>query len=138
MTSQREVLLRELRAVTTHPTADELYGLVRRVLPRISLGTVYRNLDVLHRCGLVLKLPGGPQARFDGRTQTHYHICCVSCGHVDDLAMRRDWPAPSGAIGPTGYRVLGHRLEFFGLCPRCRKRPDARKINKYAGGAVGL
>ena len=69
-----------------HPTADEVYQVVRKRLPRISLGTVYRNLDVLSESGEISRLDRcGAQYRFDGDLEQHYHIRCSSCGRVDDI-----------------------------------------------------
>ena len=66
-TKQREVIVEELTRLRTHPSADELYAIVKKRLPRISLGTVYRNLDLLSREGVVHRLEvGGSQMRFDG------------------------------------------------------------------------
>lgn len=121
MTPQRRVILEVLRAAKCHPTADELYARVRERVPRISLATVYRNLDLMARSGLVRKLDlGGPQSRYDGMIEDHCHVRCVHCGCVEDVH------APEPAVnlqevqGPPGFRVLGHRLEFLGECPRCR------------------
>jgi len=89
LTNQRQVLMEELRKVSTHPTADELYDLVRERLPRTGLGTVYRNLELLSECGIITKLEtGGKQKRFDGNTSPHYHIRCNTCGRVDDILSR--------------------------------------------------
>ena len=67
MTRQRRVILEELRKVKTHPSADEIYEIVRKRLPRISLGTVYRNLEILSESGDIQKLePGCSLKRFDG------------------------------------------------------------------------
>ncbi len=119
-TPQRIVILEELCASKEHPTAAELFALVRKKLPRVSLGTIYRNLEVLHEDGYVRKLEGGgTEARFDGTITPHYHVRCTSCGCVRDL------PATSGDnIVPrprdtAGFRIDGHRLEFFGQCPAC-------------------
>jgi len=77
ITRQRRVILEELQRTKSHPTADELYRKVRRRLPRISLGTVYRNLELLSRSGLIRKLEiGGGKMRFDGIVEPHYHIHC--------------------------------------------------------------
>ena len=84
MTRQRRVILQELQKVTTHPTADQVYDMVRKKLPRISLATVYRNLDLLAQDGLISKLDGGAQLRFDGNPADHYHIRCTRCQRVDD------------------------------------------------------
>ncbi|UCD76930.1 MAG: transcriptional repressor [Phycisphaerales bacterium] len=122
---QRDLILRELRRLASHPTAADLYQVVRRHLPRISMGTIYRNLAQLAEDGEIRKLETGPgSARFDGNTLPHYHVRCQQCGRVDDL---RNVPADVvrddvGAL--CGYQILGHRLEFIGLCPACGPRPD--------------
>jgi len=119
-TLQRKVILEELRSVTSHPTAVELYEMVRRRIPRISLGTVYRNLDLLTETGTIRKLDlGGSEARFDADITSHYHVRCVRCGRVDDA---REVPAGLVQSAPPrlgGYEILGHRLEFVGICPQC-------------------
>jgi len=81
MTHQRKVILEEMKKLEGHPTADEVYVRVRERLPRISLGTVYRNLDVLAASGLIRKIePDFPQMRFDRNTHEHYHVTCMQCG----------------------------------------------------------
>lgn len=122
ITKQRRVIMEELRGNSSHPTADELYRRVRRRLPRISLGTVYRNLELLSRSGLVRKLEtGGGKMRFDGFAEPHYHIHCRHCGRVADLELST-LPDLEGLVSdPRGFRVTGHHLEFTGFCPRCRK-----------------
>lgn len=103
-----------------HPTADELYEAVRQTLPKISLGTVYRNLDVLIRAGLVTRLDmAGAQARFDADRKPHYHVRCVACGSVDDV-MSHDLDGVSLPVASlNGFSITGARLEFDGVCPRC-------------------
>ncbi|TNF50913.1 transcriptional repressor [bacterium] len=120
MTQQRKVILDELNRLKTHPTADELYTLVREKLPRISLGTVYRNLDVLAKAGMIRKLDmGGSQRRYDGIEDPHDHIRCLECGKVEDIHVQTvvDMERITGEI--SGYQIQGHRLEFVGLCPDC-------------------
>src|SRR5574340_808335 len=88
-TRQREVILEELQKVKSHPTAVGLHDLVRRRLPKISLGTVYRNLELLAKAGVIRKLEtAGAEARFDGNAGQHHHIRCVGCGRVDDVEQR--------------------------------------------------
>ena len=80
LTTQRQIILEELSKVTTHPTASELYDMVRKRLPRIGLGTVYRNLELMAESGMILKIEvGGTQKRFDATTDEHYHIRCSRC-----------------------------------------------------------
>jgi Fur family ferric uptake transcriptional regulator len=122
MTAQRRIILEELRTVHTHPTAGEIYEMVRRRLPRISLGTVYRNLEILSEIGMIQKLEmAGTQKRFDGAVENHYHVRCIRCGRVDDV-LADPIPMMNEALAAVGdYEILWHRLEFVGLCPRCKK-----------------
>jgi len=126
MTTQREVILEVVKKSHSHPTADEIYEEVRKVMPRVSLGTVYRNLDILATCGMITRLdPGRTQMRFDGNVQEHYHLTCVRCGRIEDLPMGPSEDPTEiieGALGKlTKYGVFGHRLEFIGLCSQCQK-----------------
>src|SRR5262245_10321608 len=84
-TRAREVVLDVVRGTDSHPTAEQVHGLVRRRLPRVSLGTVYRNLRRLVETGLVKELPG-PHARFDGNATDHHHFTCTECGRIVDVA----------------------------------------------------
>jgi Fe2+ or Zn2+ uptake regulation protein len=127
MTHQRQVILSEVRRSHDHPTADEIYEKVRKRLPRISMGTVYRNLDVLASCGLIERLePGRPQMRFDGNVREHYHMTCARCGRIDDLPISpSDNPIErlENVMGNlTRYGIFGHKLEFIGLCSECLEK----------------
>ncbi|MFH0882336.1 MAG: transcriptional repressor, partial [bacterium] len=115
-------LLDELKATRKHPTADELFHTLRHRLPRISLATVYRNLDRLVEDGLirVLDIPGQPR-RYDGDLTSHYHVRCVNCGRVDDVMLDRVPDLGKLACRSGNYRILGMRIEFEGLCEKCRK-----------------
>ncbi len=122
LTKQRQIILEELQKVRSHPAADEVYALVRRRLPRISLATVYRNLEVLAEAGLIQKLTlAGSQKRFDGTVENHYHIRCLKCGRVDDVALELLTLGEEGPDFLNGYQCLGHRLEFLGICPHCQE-----------------
>ena len=126
MTRQRRVILEELRKVNTHPSADEVYEMVRKRLPRISLGTVYRNLEVLSDSGEIKKLePGSALKRFDGNSSEHFHIRCVRCDRIADVPMVSDFDIDLADMTPAEYEILGHRLEFFGLCPHCTNNATA-------------
>lgn len=122
-TKQRAVILEELRKLECHPTAPELYELVRLRLPKISLGTVYRNLEFLKDAGTIQKLElSGNEARFDGISNKHNHVQCLECGRVDDL---RGLPNDAVIEHPEfidGYRIEGYHLEFYGICPECLEK----------------
>lgn len=122
MTRQRRIILEELRKVHSHPTADEVYNTVRQRMPRISLGTVYRNLETLSQWGLARKLDlAGNRRRFDGSTEEHYHVRCVRCGDVGDIPVEPLRHLEVSVRNKTEFEIIGHRLNFLGLCPRCRR-----------------
>ncbi len=121
LTTQRQIILEELSKVKTHPTANELYDMVRKRLPRIGLGTVYRNLELMAENGMILKLEvGGTQKRFDATTSDHYHIRCADCGKVDDIDVPVISNLINSAANATSYNILGHNIEFSGTCPDCQ------------------
>lgn len=121
MTRQRRIILEELKNLDTHPTAYEVYELVRKRLPRISLGTVYRNLEILSGSGMIRKLEtAGTQKRFDGVIANHYHVRCTKCGRVADVPVALISEIDKIAAEASDFEILWHRLEFGGLCPRCR------------------
>lgn len=120
LTPQRQVILEELAKVKSHPTANEVYDMVRKRLPRIGLGTVYRNLELLADNGMILKLEvGGSQKRFDATTHLHYHIRCSCCGKVDDLELEAMPHLNQVASSTSDYEVLSHHIEFSGICEAC-------------------
>jgi Fur family ferric uptake transcriptional regulator len=121
MTRQRQVILEELRKVDTHPSADEVYEMVRKRLPRISLGTVYRNLEILSAKGEIQRLElGCSLKRFDGTPQNHYHIRCPNCDRVVDVPAHLKVDVNHELKNATEFRILGHKLEFIGICPDCQ------------------
>jgi Fur family ferric uptake transcriptional regulator len=121
-TRQRQVILEELQAVTSHPTADEVYHLVRQRLPKVSLGTVYRNLDLLSTHGVIQRLEGGgSQMRFDGNAAAHSHVRCLHCGSVADIHYSPPLPPVEQAQEWTEYELVGQTLNFTGICSTCNK-----------------
>ena len=124
MTRQRRAILEELRKdMGNHPTAEKIYEMVRRRLPRISLGTVYRNLEVLSASGEIRKLaPGSSQRRFDGDVGDHYHVRCMRCGQVEDAPVEPLTALEDALRELTDYDVVGHSVEFTGICPKCKRQ----------------
>lgn len=122
MTAQRQAVFDVLQSCLDHPTADEVFVRVREALPRVSLATVYRNLDVLAEQGLVnvIEFPGRPR-RYDAITEKHYHIVCVKCNSVQDVHLDQ-LPDLGRMVARTGaFQVLATRLEFEGICESCRR-----------------
>lgn len=129
MTRQRMVILDELRKVSSHPTADEVYKMLRKILPRISLGTVYRNLEILSVMGLISKLEiDANQKRFDGNINKHYHICCIDCNRVYDInpeTVKIDYSPDN----PEGCKIIDYSFHFIGLCEECIKKNSIHKTS---------
>lgn len=119
MTNQRLIILEELWNMKTHPTADELYVAVRQRMPRISLGTVYRNLQTLAADGKIRMLKDSGRMRFDSSLHDHYHVRCLSCGRVDDMPESAVKGLRENMSQKTDYRIVGFRVEFVGICPDC-------------------
>lgn len=137
MTRQRKVILEEVKRLADHPSAEEIYEGVRKQLPRVSLGTVYRNLEILSELGEIQKLElGGTLKRFDWNTKKHYHIRCINCDRVDNAPMGFMDHVENALDDTTGYQIMGHRLEFLGLCPEClEKAIDRRSLGQEPGGS---
>ncbi len=130
LTTQRQIILEELGKVKTHPTANEVYDMVRKRMPRIGLGTVYRNLELMSETGIILKLEvGGTQKRFDATIDPHYHIRCLSCGKVNDIDIPVMDEINKTAADISQYQVLGHHIEFSGICKECSSQDEKQMIN---------
>lgn len=120
-TKQRQLILEAVRATNSHPTADELFQMIRRKLPTISLATVYRNLNFLSDIGEIRKLsmPGMPD-RFDWRLDAHDHMLCDACGQVIDFALPGDLKQQIAAA--CGAEVEGYTLVAHGTCAHCHEQ----------------
>jgi Fur family transcriptional regulator, ferric uptake regulator len=114
---------------SSHPTADEIYDAVRRRLPRISLGTVYRNLETMAAQGLIQRLHlAGRQLRFDHDPKVHHHIRCEECGALADVSLKAPASLREMVEDASGYEISEVRLQLLGVCPKCRGRrvsPDS-------------
>ena len=121
LTTQRQIILEELAKLKTNPTASEVFDMVRKRLPRIGLGTVYRNLELMAENDMIRKIEvGGTQNRYDAITKPHYHIRCSRCGKVDDIDVEINDDLVKGAAKSCSYQIQGHRIEFSGVCPDCQ------------------
>lgn len=128
---QRETIRRVLMETDSHPGADWVYQQVRREIPNISIGTVYRNLRLLASAGEIQQVDTiGGTSRFDGNTKSHYHFRCERCGGIYDLDEAVDRSVEEKVAKKTGFAVTGHRLEFFGLCSACRENQARGKTDR--------
>ena len=120
MTKQKRVILDVLKATKSHPTADWVYDKVKKKIPNISLGTVYRNLNILKSQGEIIELCYGKGfSRYDGNSSEHYHFTCESCGKVLDVETLIDKELDLDVTQRMGVKVDRHRLEFYGTCGDC-------------------
>ena len=119
---QRETIREALAGVTSHPSASEIYEMVRAKIPNIRLGTVYRNLSMLADEGDILRISTGEGIeRFDATTDSHSHLVCRCCGKVTDI----DIPAyelDRTAEKISGAKIESHSLIFYVTCPECAKK----------------
>jgi Fur family ferric uptake transcriptional regulator len=123
-TKQRAVILEYLRSVTYHPTAEDVHRAVIATLPRISLGTVYRNLGKLVETGWIQIIENyGGQRRYDGNPVSHVHAICTACGRVTDVKVQRgileNVKDITSVVG-DGFEVTDCRLQLVGKCSECR------------------
>ncbi|HEX2203882.1 MAG TPA: transcriptional repressor [Longimicrobium sp.] len=117
-TEQRAAVYRFLRGTQAHPSADEVFTAVRADIADISLATVYKALETLVSCGLAVKLTyGDDSARYDARTDDHYHSRCLKCGMVRDVPGEAE-VLPRLEVGED-FRVQGYRVEVVGYCRNC-------------------
>ena len=117
---QRSSVLHYLRSVTSHPTAEHVYQAIREEFPKISLGTVYRNLNLLADQGEILRLNCGDGVdHFDAVVEPHDHFICRSCGQVLDLPLVSMEAADRQAEQLCAGRMEGHELYFYGTCNSC-------------------
>lgn len=123
MTKQKRVIFEILKNTDAHPTADYIYQEARKVLPNISLGTVYRNLRVLLEQGDILELNyGSTFSRYDGNPSDHYHFMCKKCGKVQDVTLDLKAMLEEEVREKMDLEFEEHRLEFYGVCIDCQKK----------------
>lgn len=133
MTEQRRIILEELQKTYEHPSASDVYEKVKQRLPHISLGTIYRNLEILSSKGVIKKLDmASGQRRFDAGMHEHSHIRCISCGKVDDIPASAHTSLGSmieSVSAASGYEQVDCTADFYGMCPECsgKKMKSSKK-----------
>lgn len=121
LTKQRRVILDILKSTDTHPTADWVYTKARRQIKNVSLGTIYRNLNLLTKESLIKKFDFGfGLSRFDGCMEPHSHLICDACGSILDLPPEKNQIDMTDLENKTGYAISTYEIEFHGICPKCK------------------
>ena len=117
---QRESIKNYLFSHHTHPTAETVYNDLKKELPNISLGTVYRNLNLLADTGEILRISSGiGPDHYDGNTSLHYHFICTKCRQILDLDLEALPEINRIAEESFRGRITNHVIHFFGQCPKC-------------------
>jgi len=128
-TAQRETILQEIRKMRTHPTAMEVYLEVKRKIPNISLGTVYRNLEMMSKKGLIRKLTGEYSNRYDGMVENHFHFICKKCNKIYDIPNEnnkeihriiKEQIIKMKEKTKDKYEIDEYEMIFYGFCDRCK------------------
>jgi Fe2+ or Zn2+ uptake regulation protein len=122
ITPQRRAILRIIRERAGHLSADEIHDLARREIPRLSLSTVYRTLDLLKELDLVTELHlAGNHYRYEAQSDQHEHLVCLSCGKVIEFHCAHCVAMHEQLSGKYGFQITGSRVELFGYCQECAK-----------------
>lgn len=118
---QREAIRTALMNCTSHPSAEDVYQMLKGSYPNISLGTVYRNLNLLTEMGEIMKVPGTIGSdRFDGNTSNHVHFFCKNCDAIIDLhEVNEDPLIDNQAQNCFNGKIEGHITSYYGICPEC-------------------
>lgn len=128
---QRESIKASLMNRHDHPTADALYASIREEFPNISLGTVYRNLNLLVETGEIKKVTWGDGAdHFDGNTTQHYHFVCTECNQVYDMDFDTSEKLNQEAQKNAPGIIDSHHVTFYGRCEHCLERNSEKKVDK--------
>jgi len=133
MTEPRRIIMDVLASTKEHVSAEEIYMQVYKAYPNVGLTTVYRNLDLLERMGVVAKLHFG-----DGRSRYeliesltkpghHHHLVCTTCRRVidyddfvdEELELLKK--VERELSKKHGFQIMGHVIQFYGKCSRCKK-----------------
>jgi len=124
ITPQRYAVLRILAESKNHPSVEQVFKEVRRDFPSTSLATVYKTITLLKELGEVLELGFADWGcRYDGKKPyPHPHVICIECGAIDDPEFSAMAQLAREMAAKSGYEITHHRLDFFGLCPACRKK----------------
>lgn len=122
---QRELIYKQVMDFPVHPTADEVYSALKVENPNLSLGTVYRNLNLLSENGMLMKIHiADGSDRFDGRTDDHYHMICDSCSKVYDVEIEDMFDLSNKISKKYGYSLTAITLTLRGLCTCCIRMAD--------------
>jgi len=124
LTPQRMAVLRILAVSEEHPSVEQIYERVKADFPMTSLATVYKTVTLLKEMGEVLELGFSDDCnRYDGnKPYPHPHLICIKCRNIVDPEVAALSELRQEVAQSTGYQIMSHRLDFFGICPQCQEK----------------
>lgn len=129
---QRDRIIEILQETKSHPSADWLYDKLKKEFPNLSMGTVYRNLNILSEQGLIRKIDfGSTFSRFDADVSPHYHLICEKCSSVADFKLPIYDEIKEKVEKMANFNVSRHRIEFYGLCKNCEEDLRSNKETRF-------
>jgi len=125
LTPQRMAILKYLEGNEEHPSAESIYQEVKKKFPTMSYATVYNTLEMLKKRGRVLELTIDPdRKRYDPNTEEHHHLICRGCSKIVDIHLKFSFDLTG--IETEGFSLTGNHIEFYGICPDCKRKGGAR------------
>jgi len=130
ITPQRLAILRILAESHEHPDAESIYQQMKINFPTTSMATVYKTLTVLKEIGEVLEIGFGDGSNhYDGcKPFPHPHLICTRCRKIIDPDLETLRDVTEELSNDTGFRITGHRMDFFGICPECQKKSEGKSL----------
>jgi Fur family peroxide stress response transcriptional regulator len=120
---QRERILEILKSTDRHPTADWIYEILKKEFPNLSLGTVYRNLNILFDMGSIDRIDfGSTFDRFEAKIEKHYHLICECCGSITDIKIPKELKVEEIIKNKVNFKIKTHKVQIYGLCENCMKK----------------
>jgi Fur family peroxide stress response transcriptional regulator len=125
ITPQRVAILKVFLGSLEHPSVEQVYAEVKANFPTTSLATVYKTVNLLKEIGEILEISsadGG--SRYDGnKPYPHPHLICTQCKTIIDPDLRSLEQITAEVAAVSGYRIVSHQVDFFGICPACQSKP---------------
>jgi len=119
---QREQIIKCIENSKMHLTAEEIYNELKVSNPKLSLGTVYRNLDVLYEAGLICRISSKNEPdRYDAESRNHYHAKCIRCGKLNNIIMDKLEEINKYAQKEADCEIISHNLTFDTICKKCKR-----------------
>jgi Fur family peroxide stress response transcriptional regulator len=122
VTPQRVAIVEYVMNTDSHPSAEEIYKLIKKKYPMVSLATVYKTLELLTEMGVVLELSFVDGARYDANIAKHVNVVCMNCGRIEDIGDESLAELESRIAKRSRYKINSARYELYGYCGECKSK----------------